>query len=122
MAPERLVNPTDVDARSDIYALGAVAYFLLTGKPIFDGDDNLEIGNQVMHRPAPRVNDSGVVQVPDALDALIAACLEKDRARRPQSADAFIEAVDRLASRLAWTPADAADWWTRYRQRHGAAA
>ena len=122
MAPERLVNPADVDARSDIYALGAVAYYLLTGKPIFDGDDNLEIGNQVMHRPAPRVNESGVVQVPDALDALIAACLEKDRAKRPQSADALIEAIDRLSSRLAWTPADAAAWWSRHRDRLSAAA
>ncbi len=39
MAPERILNPGDVDARSDIYALGAVGYFLLAGKPIFDGDE-----------------------------------------------------------------------------------
>ena len=55
MAPERIVNPADVDARSDVYALGAVGYFLLTGKPIFEGDNNLEISNQVLHAPAPRV-------------------------------------------------------------------
>ena len=61
MAPERILNPADVDARSDVYALGAVGYFLLTGKPIFDGDDNLEISNQVLHTPAPRVAAS----VPD---------------------------------------------------------
>ena len=55
MAPERILNPADVDARSDIYAVGAVGYFLLTGKPIFEGDNNLEITNQIMHAPAPRV-------------------------------------------------------------------
>ena len=59
MAPERLVNPSDVDARSDIYALGAVGYYLLTGKVIFDGDDSLQISNQVLHAMAPRVSAAG---------------------------------------------------------------
>jgi eukaryotic-like serine/threonine-protein kinase len=115
MAPERLLNPSDVDARSDIYALGAVAYFLLTAKPIFDGDDSLAISNQVLHTPAPRVSAAGV-QVPEGLDALVAACLEKERARRPQSAQAVVEALDRLASRLAWTQGDAAAWWSNFRR------
>jgi serine/threonine-protein kinase len=115
MAPERILNPGDADARSDVYALGAVAYFLLTGKPIFDGEDNLEISNQVLHAPAPRVSASNP-DVPEALDNLIAACLEKDRALRPQSAEAVIDALDRLSTRLAWTQADAAAWWARYRQ------
>jgi eukaryotic-like serine/threonine-protein kinase len=120
MAPERLVNPSDVDARSDIYALGAVAYFLLTGKPIFDGDDSLQISNQVLHAPAPRVSAASVA-VPDGLDNLIAACLEKERTRRPPSAGAVVEALDRLASRLAWTQGDAAAWWAEYRKSRGRA-
>lgn len=119
MAPERLLNPSDVDARSDIYALGAVAYFLLTGKSIFDGDDSLTISNQVLHTPAPRVSASGIA-VPEAFDALIASCLEKDRARRPQTAQSFIEALDRLSSRLAWTQPDAAAWWADYRKNRRA--
>lgn len=118
MAPERLLNPADVDARSDIYALGAVGYYLLTGKPIFEGDDSLAISNQVLHSPAPHVSAS--VQVPDGLDALVAACLEKDRARRPQSAQAVVDALDRLASRLAWTQSDAAAWWSEYRSSRAA--
>ena len=114
MAPERIVNPADVDARSDVYALGAVGYFLLTGKPIFDGDNNLEISNQVLHAPAPRAAAS-VPAIPEEFDALIAACLEKERTRRPQSAEAVMEALDRLATRLAWTQSDAAAWWADYR-------
>jgi tRNA A-37 threonylcarbamoyl transferase component Bud32 len=117
MAPERLSRPSDVDARSDIYALGAVAYYLLIGRPLFEGDDTLAISNQVLHVPAPRVSAS--VPVPEALDALVAACLEKDRARRPQSAQAVVDALDRLASRQAWTQRDAAAWWNDYRQRAG---
>ena len=121
MAPERILNPADVDARSDIYAVGAVGYFLLTGKPIFEGDNNLEITNQIMHATAPRAAASGVPGIPGALDALIAACLEKDRARRPQTADAVIDALDRLSSRLAWTQADADAWWSAYRESRKAA-
>ncbi len=119
MAPERIVNPADADARSDVYALGAVGYFLLTGKPIFGGDNNLEISNQVLHAPAPRVSAS-VPQISEALDDLIAACLEKDRTRRPQSAEAVIEALDRLSTRLAWTQSDAAAWWAAYRESRAA--
>jgi serine/threonine protein kinase len=121
MAPERIVNPKDVDARSDIYALGAVGYFLLTGKPIFEGDDHLAISNQVLHAPAPRTSASGIPGIPEGLDALIAACLEKDRAHRPQSMGAVIEALDRLSSRLAWTQTDAAAWWAEYHARNGTA-
>ena len=117
MSPERIRNPADVDARADVYALGAVGYFLLTGKQLFEGDDSLDISNQVLHTPAPRVS-ALVPQVPEALDALIAACLEKDRARRPDSADAIIEALDRLASRLAWTPRDATAWWEAFERRN----
>lgn len=115
MAPERLLKPSDVDVRSDIYALGAVGYFLLTGRPIFEGDDTLAISNLVLHVPAPHV--SARVDVPEGLDALIAACLEKDRARRPQSAQAVVDALDGLASRRAWTQGDAAAWWNDYRKR-----
>ncbi|HVJ75802.1 MAG TPA: serine/threonine-protein kinase [Casimicrobiaceae bacterium] len=116
MAPERIVNPSDVDARSDIYAWGAVAYFLLTGKALFDGENDLELANEALHRVAPRVSESEP-GVPEALDHLIAASLEKDRARRPQSADAIIEALDRVASRLSWTPADASAWWAAFREQ-----
>ena len=121
MAPERILNPADVDARSDIYAVGAVAYFLLTGKPIFEGDDNLDISNQVLHAPAPRVSANGAAGIPESLDALIAACLEKDRVKRPQTMDQVINALDRLSSRLAWTQVDAAAWWAAYRANRRAA-
>ncbi|HEX4884197.1 MAG TPA: serine/threonine protein kinase [Casimicrobiaceae bacterium] len=121
MAPERLRDPSDVDARADLYALGAVGYFLLTGRHAFEGDDSMDIGQQVLHRPAPRVSDV-VPTVPEGLDALIAACLEKDRTKRPASAQVFVEALDRTAGPLAWTQRDATAWWEDYEARRRAAA
>jgi serine/threonine protein kinase len=113
MSPERIRNPADVDARSDLYALGAVGFFLLTGRHVFEGDDGLDISNQVLHAPAPRAS-SVQPSVPEGLDALIAALLEKDRAKRPASADAVIESLDRIASPLSWTQRDAKAWWNAY--------
>jgi len=117
MSPERIRDPADVDARSDLYSVGAVGYYLLTGRHVFDSDDSTDIGQQVLHKPAPRVVAS-VPTVPEALDALIAACLEKDRVRRPASAQAFIDVLDRMASPLAWTQRDATAWWEDYEARH----
>ena len=119
MSPERIVNPSDVDARADLYALGAVGYFLLTGRNTFEGEDSQDVANQVLHAPAPRVS-AALPSVPEALDALIAACLEKDRSKRPPSAEAVIEALDRLSTRLAWTQRDAEAWWTAFREAKAA--
>jgi serine/threonine-protein kinase len=119
MSPERLRDPADVDARSDLYALGAVGYYLLTGRHAFDSEDSRDIGQQVLHVPAPRVSES-MPAVPEALDALVAACLEKERTRRPASAQAFIDALDRIAGPLAWTQRDATAWWEDYERRRSA--
>jgi serine/threonine-protein kinase len=115
MSPERILNPSDVDARADVYAMGAVGFYLLTGHHAFEGEDSQDIANQVLHAPAPRVSAS-VPSVPEALDALVAACLEKDRGKRPASAEAVIEALDRLSTRLSWTQRDAEAWWIAYRK------
>jgi len=53
MAPERIERPDSADARSDLYALGAVGFYLLAGKPPFDGDSDLALAYRVVHTPAP---------------------------------------------------------------------
>jgi serine/threonine-protein kinase len=116
LAPEAIVAPETIDARADIYALGAVGYFLLTGRPVFQGASLLEVAAQHLHQvPVPPSERSDQV-IPTALEMLLLACLEKDPERRPQSAE---EVATRLAAVpvAAWGAAQANAWW----HEHGAA-
>lgn len=113
LAPEiiRGAMPTD---RADVYALGAVAVWLLTGRHLFEGRSMLEQVAAHLERPAPRLRET-LPAVPDALDTLVASCLEKDPARRPDARE-----VGAALEGLAPWPADG--WWAEHpRSRPGPA-
>ena len=98
MAPERLRNPSDVDARTDIYALGAVAFFMLSGKKVFETGDDLELTSRILNEEPPRVSQAALQPIPVELDLLVQACLEKRREDRPQRIADLIEALEALAA------------------------
>jgi tRNA A-37 threonylcarbamoyl transferase component Bud32 len=110
MAPERLRDPADADARADVYALGAVAWFALAGRPAFEAQTEHDIVYRVMNEPAPALS-AAVEGVPPELDALVASCLAKDRADRPGGIEAVQEILARLAREHPWTQAQARAWW-----------
>jgi serine/threonine-protein kinase len=110
MAPEMILGSSEMDARADIYGVGAVAYFLLAGRPAFEGRTSMEImARQLRDAPAPPSSKSGHA-LPARLEALVLACLEKDPARRPASMTALRAAIDELGIEE-WTEADARRWW-----------
>jgi serine/threonine-protein kinase len=113
MAPERLRNPADVDARADIYAVGAVAFLLLTGRKLFEATDDLALTTQILNEEPPRASRVAPQPIPAELDILVAACLEKKREDRPQRAADLVEAFEALAAELPWTQREAAEWWAR---------
>ena len=86
MSPEAIQLPNSVDARSDLYAVGAVGYFLLTGQPVFQAENVMDLCQQhisgVPMPPSQRV----ATPIPAALENALLACLEKSRAKRPQTA------------------------------------
>ncbi|MEP6687343.1 MAG: serine/threonine-protein kinase [Gemmatimonadales bacterium] len=88
MAPE-MVGSEAIDGRADLYSLGCVAYFLLTGQLVFQGDTAIQ--TMFMHIQQPPVPPSQRTEnpIPPALEALILACLAKDPAERPQTAAAL---------------------------------
>jgi serine/threonine-protein kinase len=111
MAPERLRNPADVDARVDIYAVGAVAFLMLSGKKVFDATDDLELTSHILNDEAPRVSSVAPQPIPVELDLLVQSCLEKKRELRPQRVADLAEAFDALSLDHRWTQREAEAWW-----------
>jgi serine/threonine-protein kinase len=108
MSPEAILNPEKVDGRCDVYALGNVGYFIVTGRPAFEGRSVVEVcGHHLHSQPEP---PSKYASVPRPLEEVILACLEKDASKRPTSA----ELVERLVhcGDLAWTSQVAQRWWS----------
>jgi eukaryotic-like serine/threonine-protein kinase len=111
MAPEIALGRPDVDGRADLYALSCVAYYLLTGQPVFTGDSEVAVG--LAHvRDAP-VSPSlrSEFMIPAALDALILECLAKDPGARPATAEDIDRRVASIQVRDAWTSDKAHAWW-----------
>jgi serine/threonine-protein kinase len=116
MAPESFSGDGHVDARSDLYALGAVAYLLVTGTPVFSARTVLEVCAHHLHtQPDPPSERLGRL-VPVDFERLVLQCLAKSPADRPQSARALRRDLDRYASIDAWSEAEAASWWVHYRR------
>jgi len=111
MAPERLHDPSDVDVRADVYAVGAVAFFLLSGRRMFESEDTLALTSRVINEVPPRLSEVAVQPIPPELDALVAACLEKSRESRPESILVVKEILDRIAERNRWSQSDAKSAW-----------
>lgn len=111
MAPEQVVNVEGVDGRADIYALGCILYWLLTGRPVFESDSFMQmvIDHSTKTPVAPSLRNP---QVPADLDAVVLRCLQKDPADRPQTALDLYARLARCARRTtAWTRDDAQAWW-----------
>ena len=110
MAPEMAMGEP-VDGRADIYALGCVAYYLLTGQLVFAAENPMQSMlkhlNEVPVPPSVRTE----LPIPAALDAVVLACLEKQAARRPATAGELARLL--AAVNLApWTDDQARRWWT----------
>ncbi len=109
LAPEAIRSPA-ADARADLYSVGAVAYFLLAGRPVFEGRSVIEVCSQHLHAaPVPPSARLGRA-LPEGLEAWVLACLEKDPERRPSSAAEAAERLER-AGAGEWTADDARAWW-----------
>jgi hypothetical protein len=111
MAPEAITNPDEIDPRSDLYAVGAVGYFMLTGRPVFEAATSVEVFAHHLHTPPERPSKRLGEPIADDLEELVLACLEKDPRNRPESATELAQrlattqahrAFSRDAARIAW--------------------
>jgi eukaryotic-like serine/threonine-protein kinase len=110
MAPEQSLGRSNLDARTDIYSVGALAYFLLTGQPPFVRETAMELLVAHAHeKPAPLAEIRS--DIPEDLQAVVMRCLEKEPGRRFQDADGLEQALSECGVSDLWTRQAAERWW-----------
>ncbi len=116
MAPEMVMNGDEVDHRADIYALGCVAYWLLTGRMVFQGSSTVDVLLQHAHASPTPPSQLGEFNIPTELEAVVLSCLAKSPADRPQNAgDLSRRLAAALGHGMEWTEAEANRWWRNNR-------
>jgi serine/threonine-protein kinase len=112
MAPEVAYGNRKLDSRVDIYALGCVGYWLLTGQPVFHGDTPMNILMQhVQNEPAPPSTRSEI-EIPVEFERIILDCLLKDPSKRPESAGELLHRLSECQKSVgAWSEDEAKRWW-----------
>jgi serine/threonine-protein kinase len=114
MAPETISSPDEVDARVDLYALGAVGYFLLTGTTVFEGKTTVEVcSHHLLSAPIPP-SIRGASEVAADLESVILRCLEKEPADRYQDAAALRGALQSCSAASDWGLEQALAWWAEH--------
>jgi eukaryotic-like serine/threonine-protein kinase len=110
MAPEQALGRTNLDARTDIYSLGAVAYFLLTGQPPFVRETSMELLVAHAHEKPAAVSELRADAAED-LQAIVMRCLEKEPSRRFASCEDLEQALSQCGCADMWDRPIAAEWW-----------
>jgi serine/threonine-protein kinase len=119
MSPEQATGDTEPDARSDVYSLGGVAYFLLTGRPPFDGQQPIKVIIAHAHEPVVPPSDLRG-DVPADLEAVVLRCLAKNPDDRFQSASELAAALSECEASGQWNRTSARQWWQAH-ARHAIA-
>jgi serine/threonine-protein kinase len=110
MAPEAALGEA-VDGRTDLYALGCVAYYLLTGTTVFEGSSPIAlVAKHLEERPVPPSRRTEMV-IPPELERLVLICLEKNPEDRPQTAADVARTLAAMPVPSEWTEEHAAQWW-----------
>jgi serine/threonine-protein kinase len=113
MAPEMALGD-NVDGRADLYALGCVAYYLLTGDHVFTGDTVLKVITQHLQTAPVPPSQRTELPIPATLEHLVLACLAKKPEERPQSARQLAQWLDTVEG-MTWGEEDAGRWWSQRR-------
>ncbi|EDL61877.1 serine/threonine protein kinase [Gimesia maris] len=111
LSPEGINHPDVVDGRSDLYALGAVGYYLLTGTTVFDGESIIEICMKHVQEQPQSLSERLGKPVSADLEQIVMQCLEKDPEKRPQTAHDVILELSKCQSDGKWSIFDASQWW-----------
>lgn len=113
MAPEVALSEA-VDGRTDLYALGCVGYWLLTGELVFEADTAIQMVAHHLRTPPVPPSRRSELRVPPALDQIILACLAKSPSDRPATAQELARLLSQVNGSPVWGEDQAARWWARH--------
>jgi len=111
MAPEAILGVQEVDGRADLYALGCVAYWMLTGMLVFESDNAIQMMMHHTNKKPELPSRLAEVTIPKGLDEIVLACLEKSPENRPASADEVWQILGQVELGEPWTQEHAEAWW-----------
>jgi tRNA A-37 threonylcarbamoyl transferase component Bud32 len=111
MAPEAALGERSADHRTDIYSLGCVLYWLLTGQLVFEGESPMRVMTRHISDPPAPPSRRTELPIPPELDAVVLACLSKRAAERPMTALDLAERLAAVPLQTRWTAAQARRWW-----------
>jgi serine/threonine-protein kinase len=117
MVPEIIEGDEQIDGRADLYAVGCVAYWLVSGKLVFEAESAMKMVVSHASADPPRLSERAEQEIPSGLEAVVHACLEKDPARRPSSARDLSKRLAGLGLADAWSQEHAGRWWHTHLQR-----
>jgi serine/threonine-protein kinase len=119
IAPEQAMGDRTVDGRADIYAIGCVGYWLLTGQFVFSADNAMSHLMHHINTPPAAPSTRTEMPIPPALEGLLLSCLAKSPNDRPQSAKQLLRALDQVVTAEPWTDGRARAWWAEHPMGHG---
>ena len=111
MAPERYREPNAIDPRSDIYSVGCIAYFLLSGRPPFIECDPESLFALVLTEQPISIEIHRDEALPEAIDAMVKRCMAKSVVDRYETVDQLANELDALIQKHPWTVDQARSWW-----------
>jgi hypothetical protein len=111
MAPETILGVQEVDGRADLYTLGCVAYWMLTGMLVFESDNAIQMMMDHTNKQPELPSRVAEVTIPKGLDEIVLACLEKSPDNRPASADEVWKILGQVELGEPWTQEHAEAWW-----------
>jgi hypothetical protein len=118
MAPEQVRGDEDIDARADLYSLGCVAYYLLTGRLVFDASSPISIAIAHMQQIPEPPSTRSELPIPKSLEQVIMVCLEKNPEHRPRSAAVLNALLKGCADVPDWSQDESRRWWDLHLPGH----
>jgi CHASE2 domain-containing sensor protein len=124
MSPEQALGRADIDGRADLYSVGCVAYWLITGDVVFERESARDVLTAHIREAPDPPSQVSELPVPPDLERVILACLEKDPEKRPATAAALADRLRACECSSAWSTERAEAWWAKHlpRSESGGAA